>query len=84
MFTSSGVGGSNAVVEAFTQQNQQLKEQLNKSNAILSNEKVAQTTGEKKSNKRTVSSLRIPIKASESSIIGVNTADTTTGLNIPV
>lgn len=62
-----------------------MKKQLNKNNAVLSNEKTASTTGEKTSTKRTVSSLRVPLKnATDTSTTGVNTVDTTTGLNIPV
>lgn len=62
-----------------------MKKQLNKNNAVLSNEKTASTTGEKTSKKRTVSSLRVPLKnATDTSTTGVNTVDTTTGLNIPV
>lgn len=73
---------TSAVVEA---QNKVLKEQLNKSNALLSNSEIARTTAEKKSNKRTVSSLRVPMKqATNEGTVGVNTADTITGLNIPV
>lgn len=61
-----------------------LVEQLNKSNALLSNEKTAATTSEKTSTKRTVSSLRVPLKTNTGTT-GVNTTDdTTTGLNIPV
>lgn len=60
-------------------------EQLKKSNAVLQNEQVAGTTTEKKSNKRTVSSLRIPLdKTNKTTNTGINTTDTTTGLNIPV
>lgn len=73
---------SAAVVEA---QQEAMKEQLNKSNAILSNEKTASTTGEKTSNKRTINSLRVPLKGvTDTSTTGVNSVDTTTGLNIPV
>lgn len=62
-----------------------ISEQLNKSNALLSNEEVAHTVGEKKSNKRTVTSLRVPVKnQSKTGAIGISTDDTTTGLNIPV
>lgn len=61
------------------------KEQLNKNNVLLSNSEVARTTGEKTGNKRTVSSLRVPTKnQTNTGATGVNTADTTTGLNIPV
>lgn len=61
------------------------QEQLNKSNALLSNAEAAKTTGEKTGNKRTVSSLRVPMKnQTNTGATGVNTADTTTGLNIPV
>lgn len=64
---------------------QAITEQLNKSNALLSNEKVASTTGEKSSTKRTVSSLRVPLKnTTNTSTTGVNTTDTASGLNIPV
>jgi hypothetical protein len=64
---------------------QAITEQLNKSNAVLSNEKVASTTGEKSNTKRTVSSLRVPLKnTTNTSTTGVNTTDTTSGLNIPV
>lgn len=60
-------------------------EQLNKGNALLSNEKVASTTDEKVSKKRTVSSLRVPMKNTTiTGTTGINTTDTTTGLNIPV
>lgn len=61
------------------------KEQLNKNNVLLSNSEVARTTGEKTGNKRTVSSLRVPMRnQTNTGATGVNTADTTTGLNIPV
>lgn len=71
-----------AVVQA---QQEVMKEQLNKNNAVLSNEKTASTTGEKSSTKRTINSLRVPFKnMTDTSTTGVNTADTTTGLNIPV
>ena len=61
------------------------QEQLNKSHALLSNAEAAKTTGEKTGNKRTVSSLRVPMKnQTNTGATGVNTADTTTGLNIPV
>lgn len=73
---------TSAVVAA---QQEQLKEQLNKNNVLLSNSEVARTTGEKTGNKRTVSSLRVPMKnQTNTGATGVNTADTTTGLNIPV
>ena len=73
---------TSAVVAA---QQEQLKEQLNKNNVLLSNSEVARTTGEKTRNKRTVSSLRVPMKnQTNTGATGVNTADTTTGLNIPV
>lgn len=63
----------------------QTQEQLNKANALLSNEKVASTTSEKETNKRTVNTLRVPLKnTTDTSTTGVNTAETTTGLNIPV
>lgn len=66
-------------------QQEAIKEQLNKNNVLLSNQEVARTTGEKTSNKRTVSSLRVPMKnKTAEGTVGVNTADTTTGLNIPV
>lgn len=62
-----------------------MKKQLNKNNAVLSNEKTASTTEEKTSKKRTINSLRVPLKnAADTSTTGVNTVDTTTGLNIPV
>lgn len=71
---ASGGGSSTALLE-----------QLNQGGASLSNEKVASTTGEKTGKKRTVSSLRVPIKGkNDTSTTGVNTTDTTTGLNIPV
>lgn len=71
-----------AIVQA---QQETMKEQLNKSNAVLSNEKTASTTGEKTSTKRTINSLRVPFKnTTDTSTTGINTADTTTGLNIPV
>ena len=71
-----------AIVQA---QQETMKEQLNKSNAVLSNERTASTTGEKTSTKRTINSLRVPFKnMTDTSTTGVNTADTTTGLNIPV
>lgn len=72
---ASGGGSSTALLE-----------QLNSGNNVsLSNEKVASTTGEKTGKKRTVSSLRVPIKGkNDTSTTGVNTTDTTTGLNIPV
>lgn len=73
---------TSAVVAA---QQEQLKEQLNKNNVLLSNSEVAKTTGEKTGTKRTVSSLRVPMKnQTNTGATGVNTADTTTGLNIPV
>lgn len=73
---------TSAVVAA---QQEQLKEQLNKNNVLLSNSEVAKTTGEKTRTKRTVSSLRVPMKnQTNTGATGVNTADTTTGLNIPV
>lgn len=73
---------TSAVVAA---QQEQLKEQLNKNNVLLSNSEVTRTTGEKTGNKRTVSSLRVPMKnQTNTGATGVNTADTTTGLNIPV
>lgn len=71
---------TSAVVKA---QQEQMKEQLNKSNVLLSNSEVARTAGEKVSNRRTVSSLRVPMK-NKTGNTGINTAETTTGLNIPV
>ena len=66
-------------------QQEVMKEQLNKNNAVLSNERTASTTGEKTSTKRTINSLRVPFKnTTDTSTTGVNTAETTTGLNIPV
>lgn len=71
-----------SVVQA---QQEVMKEQLNKSNAVLSNEKTASTTGEKTSTKRTINSLRVPFKnTTDTSTTGINTADTAAGLNIPV
>lgn len=71
-----------AVVQA---QQEVMKEQLNKSNAVLSNERTASTTGEKTGTKRTINSLRVPFKnTTDTSTTGINTANTTTGLNIPV
>lgn len=61
-----------------------IPEQLNKGNATLSNEKVAQAAEEKKSTKRNISSLRVPMKSNDTSTVGVNTNETATGLNIPV
>ena len=76
---------TSAVVVAQQKQQEQLKEQLNKNNVLLSNSEVARTTGEKTGNKRTVSSLRVPMRnQTNTGATGVNTADTTTGLNIPV
>ena len=76
---------TSAVVAAQQKQQEQLKEQLNKNNVLLSNSEVARTTGEKAGNKRTVSSLRVPMRnQTNTGATGVNTADTTTGLNIPV
>lgn len=73
---ASGGGSSTAVLEQLNQVG---------NNVSLSNEKVASTTGEKTGKKRTVSSLRVPIKGkNDTSTTGVNTTDTTTGLNIPV
>ena len=73
---------TSAIVQA---QQEVMKEQLNKNNAVLSNERTASTTGEKTSTKRTINSLRVPFKnTTDTSTTGVNTADTTTGLNIPV
>ena len=63
----------------------ELIEQLNKSNAVLSTEKTAGATSEKTSTKRTVSSLRVPLaNTTDTSTTGVNTNDTSTGLNITV
>lgn len=59
-------------------------EQLNKNNVVLSNEKTASTTKEKQNTKRTMGSLRIPYKGVTDTLTGVNTTDTTTGLNIPI
>lgn len=60
-------------------------DQLNQGPATLSNEKVATGTTEKDKPKRTVSSLRVPIKKQQNTnTTGVNTSDETTGLNIPV
>lgn len=73
---------TSAIVQA---QQEVMKEQLNKNNAVLSNERTASTTGEKTSTKRTINFLRVPFKnTTDTSTTGVNTADTTTGLNIPV
>lgn len=73
---------TSAIVQA---QQEVMKEQLNKNNAVLSNERTASTTGEKTSTKRTINSLRVPFKnTTDTSTTGVNTADTTTGLNVPV
>lgn len=73
---------TSAVVQA---QQEVMKEQLNKNNAVLSNEKTASTTGEKTGTKRTINSLRVPLKGkNNTSTTGINTTDTTTGLNIPV
>ena len=60
-----------------------IKEQLNKNNVLFSNQEVAKGTGEKTGNKRTVSSLRVPMK-NKTGATGINTAETTSGLNIPV
>lgn len=61
------------------------REQLNKNNVTLSNEKTASTTGEKTNTKRTVSSLRVPLQnTTNTSSTGLNTTNTATGLNIPV
>lgn len=74
-----------AQIIAQQQQQQELQEQLNKNNVLLSNQEVARTTGEKTTPKRTISSLRVPMKnKTTEGIIGVNTTDTITGLNIPV
>lgn len=82
MCISKPSGNASAIVQA---QQEVMKEQLNKSNAVLSNERTASTTGEKTSTKRTINSLRVPFKnTTDTSSTGVNTADTTTGLNIPV
>jgi hypothetical protein len=79
MCVGGGGGGSAAAQTAA------ITEQLNKSNALLSNEKVAATVGEKRTKKRTVSSLRVPVKNQESNTTGVNTTDmAAAGLNIPV
>lgn len=59
-------------------------EQLNKNNVVLSNEKTASATKEKVTTKRTLNSLRVPYKGITDTLTGVNTTDTTTGLNIPV
>lgn len=74
---------TSAQIKAQEEQQRQLQEQLNKNNVLLSNAETAKTTGEKVSNKRTVSSLRVPVKTNTGTT-GANTADTTTGLNIPV
>lgn len=75
---------TSAVVKAQQEQQKQLQEQLNKNNVLLSNSEVAKTAGEKTSNKRKISSLRVPMKNTSSGNVGVNQAETTTGLNIPV
>lgn len=60
-------------------------EQLNQGNVTLSSEKTTRTVGEKEGKKRTVNSLRVPLKnTTETRRTGVNTADTSTGLNIPM
>ena len=73
---SSGGASTAAVVEQLNKQN----------NTLLSSEKVARTMNDKTTQKRTVSSLRVPMKnKTTSGTTGVNTTDTTTtGLNIPV
>lgn len=76
---SAIVEQNNAVIE----QNKVLKEQLNKGNANLSSAATANTTGDKATQKKTVSSLRVPMKNNQGTT-GINTVDTTTGLNIPV
>lgn len=82
MCTSQPSANTSAIVQA---QQEVMKEQLNKNNAVLSNERTASTTGEKTSAKRTINSLRVPFKGlTNTSTTGVNTTDTTTGLNIPV
>ena len=82
MCMSKSSVNTSAIVQA---QQEVMKEQLNKNNAVLSNERTASTTGEKTSTKRTINSLRVPFKnTTDTSTTGVNTADTTTGLNIPV
>lgn len=75
---------TSAIYEAQLAQQQQLQEQLNKNNVLLSNQEVARTTSEKESKKRNISSLRVPIKNQTSTTIGVNSDDTSVGLNIPV
>ena len=76
---------TSAIVKAQEKQQEQIKEQLNKNNVLLSNQEVARTAEEKTTNKRTISSLRVPLKNQTSTgTTGVNTTDTTTGLNIPV
>lgn len=48
-------------------------------------EKTASHLRENQRNKRTISSLRIPLKASSTSTTGINTGDVSqTGLNIPM
>lgn len=60
-------------------------DKLNQGAATLSNQKVAEGTREKTTPKRTVSSLRVPVKKTNNENTGINTAnDTTVGLNIPV
>lgn len=62
-----------------------MEEQMAKANAKLSNEKTADSTGEKKGTKRTVTSLRVPVKEkTDTGSTGMNTSDTTAGLNIPI
>ena len=75
---------TSAVVAAQQKQQEQLKEQLNKNNVLLSNSEVARTAGEKTTTKRKISSLRVPMKNTSAENVGVNQAETTTGLNIPV
>lgn len=62
----------------------QIVEQLNKNNVVLSNEKTASATKEKVTTKRTLNSLRVPYKGVTNTLTGINTTDTTAGLNIPV
>ena len=62
-----------------------LVEQLNKNNATLSVEKTAGTVSDKKTTKRTVSSLRVPLtNKTDTEGTGTTTTDVTEGLNIPV
>lgn len=53
-------------------------------NIKTASEKTASKLKENEAPKRTLSSLRVPLKPINTANTGVNTADTNTGLNIPM